>query len=288
MKKFTYLIICLGLAIATGARAGENEQFLNSLKNKKVVASNRYVTKKILVENFNQIRLMGGVDVTYTQKKGSPQVEIYTSDNVVDLLDVEVKSQTLRIGFKKGTKVSYNKLKINVSAEELTDIAVVGSGDFTLSNGLQTNENLRMSVAGSGDIKGTNISCKKLRVSIAGSGDVKLARVKCDDLETKIAGSGDIELTQVDTQTVQGSIAGSGDIKLTGNALSAEYKISGSGDIEAHNLKAERVTADIIGGGDITCHAVKSLKVRTTGSGRVGYKGNPEVDSPKKKIYRLQ
>lgn len=57
------------------------------------------------------------------KKSGRPEVEVYTSDNIVDLLDIKVKDNTLYIGFKKDVNVSYKKLEVRVSAETLNGIS---------------------------------------------------------------------------------------------------------------------------------------------------------------------
>ena len=58
-------------------------------------------------------------------------------------------------------------------------------------------------------------------------------------------------------------------------------------DLTADGLKAQKVNTSIAGSGDIKCFATEYLKVRTSGSGSVGYKGNPEIDTPKKGLYKL-
>ena len=64
--------------------------------------------------------------------------------------------------------------------------------------------------------------------------------------------------------------------------------MAGSGDLSASGLEVKSVNASVAGSGDITCHATDYLKARTTGSGSIGYKGNPkELDLPKKNIYEL-
>ncbi|WP_373725481.1 GIN domain-containing protein, partial [Bacteroides heparinolyticus] len=55
----------------------------------------------------------------------------------------------------------------------------------------------------------------------------------------------------------------------------------------ASDFVAKRVSANVTGSGSIKCHATDFLKVRTSGSGSVGYKGNPELDYPKKGLYKL-
>ena len=64
---------------------------------KTVKASKNYVTKDIKVNNFTKLSVAGSPDVTYTQKSGKPTVEVYTSDNIVDLLDIRVKDNTLDV-----------------------------------------------------------------------------------------------------------------------------------------------------------------------------------------------
>lgn len=254
---------------------------------KTIKASKNYVTKNIKVDNFTGLNLAGSPDVTYTQMAGKPTVEVYTSDNIVDLLDINVVNNTLNIKFKKGVNVSYNKLEIRISSETLNNISVAGSGNVTLANGLKTNQ-LKMSVAGSGDINANNIACtNELSISIAGSGDIQGSNITCTNLKTSVAGSGDLKLNNVSATDTEASVAGSGTAILTGTTQEASYRVAGSGDLFASDLQAKRVSASVSGSGDIKCHATDFLKARTSGSGDIGYKGNPELDFPKKGLYKL-
>ena len=163
MRKLASLITCICLIFSTTACSQSKNYSSGNWSNKKVVASNNYVTKDIKVDNFKKISVAGSPDVTFTQKSGRPGVEVYTSDNIIDLLDIKVKDNTLYIGFKKNVNVSYKKLDVRVSAEMLNGISVAGSGDIFLKNGLQTDDNLTINVAGSGDIKGSGIKCFRIR-----------------------------------------------------------------------------------------------------------------------------
>lgn len=203
MKTLTAIIVSGIFALSATACTCNSGLF----GGKTVKASRNYVTKNIKVDNFTGLNLAGSPNVTYTQKAGKPEVEVYTSDNIVDLLDINVVNNTLNIKFKKGVSVSYNKLEIRVSSETLNNISVAGSGNVKLANGLKT-DNLKVSVAG-------------------------------------------------------------------------------SGDLFASDLQAKRVSASVSGSGDIKCHATDFLKARTSGSGNIGYKGNPELDFPKKGLYKL-
>ena len=292
MKKFTTLTSIFLLTTVLSACAQSYSHHFNSgnswLGGKEVKASKNYVTKQIKVSDFNQIAVSGSLDVTYTQQSGKPKVEIYTSDNIVDLLDIYVKNGKLNLGFKKNVKVFYNKLEIRVTSEDLNAVNVAGSGDFKFTNGLKTDQ-LKMNVAGSGDITASNIQCsQEFTANVAGSGDIECKQLKAADMDISVAGSGDLKIENALVTSANASVAGSGTVKISGNADKANYSVAGSGDLYANDFKVQNISASVAGSGDIKCHAVEHLKARVSGSGTIGYKGNPELDYPeKKKVYKL-
>ena len=292
MKKFTTLTSIFLLTTVLSACAQSYSHHFNSgnswLGGKEVKASKNYVTKQIKISDFDQIAVSGSLDVTYTQQSGKPKVEIYTSDNIVDLLDIYVKNGKLNLGFKKNVKVSYNKLEIRVTSEDLNAVNVAGSGDFKFTNGLKTDQ-LKMNVAGSGDITASNIQCSQgFTANVAGSGDIECKQLKAADMDISVAGSGDLKIENALVTSANASVAGSGTVKISGNADKANYSVAGSGDLYANDFKVQNISASVAGSGDIKCHAVEHLKARVSGSGTIGYKGNPELDYPeKKKVYKL-
>lgn len=217
MKKFTTLTSIFLLTTVLSACAQSYSHHFNSgnswLGGKEVKASKNYVTKQIKISDFDQIAVSGSLDVTYTQQSGKPKVEIYTSDNIVDLLDIYVKNGKLNLGFKKNVKVSYNKLEIRVTSEDLNTVNVAGSGDFKFTNGLKTNQ-LKMNVAGSGDITASNIQCsQEFTANVAGSGDIECKQLKAADMDISVAGSGDLKIENALVTSVNASVAGSGTVK---------------------------------------------------------------------------
>lgn len=234
----------------------------------RVTGSNNYITKQIKVEKFNGLQLTGSPDVIYKQGQGKPSVEVYGQDNIVELLDIYVQNNSLTVKFKNNTSIqNRGKLEIRVSGPALNRIALSGSGDIKLVNGIQTDDNLNIKIQGSGDIAGNKISCNLLSLSINGSGDMTLNRI--DALKAEVG------------------INGSGDISLSGICKNAEYSINGSGDIQASELETENVTTSINGSGDISCYATESLKGRVSGSGEVAYRGEPQIDFSKKGLRKL-
>lgn len=232
-----------------------------------IEGSQTYITKNVSVKSFKHIAVHGNPDVVYTQtKSGSPKVEIYGSDNLVPLIKTVVEDNTLIVSIQKGIGIRNGKMEVRVSAPAVESMRVKGSGDISIPNGFSA-PSLQLSVTGSGDIDGKNMTCESLILSVSGSGDIKLANVKATNIEAGVSGSGDID--------------------LKGTTVNAKYKVSGSGDITASGLKADNVEANVTGSGDINCHAEKTLKGKVNGSGYVGYKGNPEISFSEKRLRKL-
>lgn len=287
MKNLKTIIAFVIFALSTAACSQSHTYSSGMFGGKIVKASKNYVTKNIKVSDFTGLSLAGNQKVTYTQQAGKPKVEIYTSDNIVDLLDINVTNGTLNIKFKKGFNVSYNKLEIRISSETLNKISVAGAGSVKLANGLKTDK-LKMSVAGAGNIHANNISCtNSLDFSIAGAGNIQGGNISCAGLTASIAGSGNLKFSNVSATDTKASIAGSGTVILKGVTQEASYHVAGSGNLLASELQTKRVSASISGSGDIKCHVTDFLKARISGSGNIGYKGNPELDLPKKGVYKL-
>ncbi|KAA6324576.1 hypothetical protein EZS27_026108 [termite gut metagenome] len=238
------------------------------INNQEVEASKNYVTRVVETDHFNAISLSGSLNVVYTQTDDEVHVEVYGSDNIVDLLDVYTKNGSLIVGFKKNVQVYNGKeVEVRVFAPSLDKMKITGSGDIIIASGLKTDGDLFLSVTGSGDVTGSDIRCAQLSLSVTGSGD--------------------IELNDVEVENTQAHVTGSGDINLSGTTQRADYSVSGSGDIDAVRLEADQVSANTTGSGDISCYAVSFLTARRVGSGSIFYKGDPEIDTSQKGIHKL-
>lgn len=281
MKRFVLLLSAM--LLCTSTIFGQ----VFTLGNKKVKASNVYVTKQIKIDDFDRLEVAGSMDVVYKQVKGKPTLEIYTADNIVDLVKTEVVNGTLKIGFKKGYSISYNKLIIRVSSEDINAISLAGSGSIDLANGVKTNK-MNISLAGSGDVMGKNIFCQEdLRIALSGSGDVSMQQLACNQFDVSLAGSGDVLMKDVNVHSAKVSLAGSGCVEMYGKTDKSHFELAGSGEILAAGFEAKEVNISIAGSGDVECHATDHLKVSISGSGEVGYKGNPQLELPKRGVHKL-
>jgi len=118
------------------------------------------VTKTLDLEEIDALGVSIGANVYLTQ--GDQQkVEVKAQQNIIDLLDREVRGGKWRVRLEKGT---------NLKRHDGIDIYITipGSGDCEVN----VSGSLEVSIAGSGDVKYKG-NPDKVKSSIAGSGDVR-------------------------------------------------------------------------------------------------------------------
>jgi hypothetical protein len=208
---------------------------------KKVVGNNKYVSINHKVESYNKIVVSHvQANVVYKNNPDSAGfVNIYGEENIVHLLDVSTKKQTLSIKNINAANTEHGLLMIYVYSPDIENIDITGAVIFETSEPLKR-LNMKLAISGSGQIKIRNLECTTLKVSL---------------------------------------LTGSGDVLVKGKADEASFSVVGGGEIRADNLVAQTAKCKLIGNGNIGCHATKLLKATITGVGNIYYSGNPEVKS---------
>lgn len=96
--------------------------------------------------------------------------------------------------------------------------------------------------------------------------------------QCRVMGNGSISLRNVKVNELKASIiAGHGTIAVFGTATTATFKVTGAGHIQADDLQATDVSATVTGTGAINCYATGQLSVGGVGSGKIFYRGRPEI-----------
>ncbi len=194
---------------------------------KRVSGSGVYQTETRSVTGYKGIKLSASFHVTVVQN-GNEGVTIHADDNLLPFISTEVERGTLVIKWsERSLNVSHKKITITVSAKEIDDLSIAGSGHIMVDTLNSTR--LKAAIAGSGDININNLTSDTIKVSIAGSGDFA-AGGTTNDFEASIAGSGDIKAGRMKAKNSKLSIAGSGNAVLWTTDL-LKLSIAGSGDV---------------------------------------------------------
>ena len=192
--------------------------------------SKKHITRSYQVNFFNRIDVNTVASVNYEQSKGDTvSVKIYGPENIVNLLEVNVKDTILRI--KTKTKVNFNKtnLKINITSPQLKGLYFKGVGDVNIKEALN-GDVLELENKGVGDINITNFIGNKISIESSGVGNIKIGGVtKEAHLSSK--GVGDIKALELKANKVDANAKGVGNIECYAvEAIHAEAK--GIGSIE--------------------------------------------------------
>ncbi len=184
------------------------------------------VTKTLDIASFNGLTLAIAADVTIRQ--GSTQsVKIEAQQNLIDLLNQEVKDGIWKVNFSKN--VSHKEsIKIWVTVSDIKQLSLSGSGSIIGEGGFSNIGDLALTLTGSGNIT-LDAASKNLSVIISGSGDMNLAG-STGEANMKITGSGDIKAFDLVAKTCEVKISGSGDSSVNVSE-SLEVAIAGSGDV---------------------------------------------------------
>jgi hypothetical protein len=200
--------------------------------------SGNVITESRAVSNFNQIYLLGIGELIIKQgDKESFQIE--AEDNVITLVETEVKNQILNIRFDnknwQDNVVPTKPIKLFLTVKDLSLINLSGTG--SISAGSLQATNLEIISSGAGSIEIRNLAANRLTLNISGVGG-------CD---------------------------------LNGKVSEQSIYISGTGIYNAEDLESQKASITITGAGNAIIWAKESLEVVISGAGNVDYYDEPQI-----------
>ncbi len=154
-----------------------------------------------------------------------PELNITADDNIVPILETEVKKGVLTISARNGF-VTRNPVVIDLQTPELSAATINGSGTLNLESLVLAALDLK--VAGSATVKAEGRT-EALSAAVNGSGELLLADLQVKNCSLVIQGSGRAELAVADRLTTR--INGSGEVVLQREPARLESRIFGSGKV---------------------------------------------------------
>lgn len=213
-------LLFIGLVIMLMSGTGCLDIFWGGIRGSGVEA-----TVKREVGHFDAVKLTGSpdVDIRISEPRS---LSLTADDNILDLIETEVRDNTLFIGSKKSYS-SRTGVEISIVVPELRGAWVTGSGDITV-HGLDSPA-LETGVSGSGDISASG-TVGEVDAVVTGSGSIDLSEVMAKQAEAMVTGSGDIEIYA--EESLDATVTGSGDISYRGSPEKVNRKVTGSGSVK--------------------------------------------------------
>jgi hypothetical protein len=173
--------------------------------------------------------------------------------------------------------VSGGRLVLNRLDQQQLSVSIAGSGKVRADGKA---EDVKFSIAGSGEMDLDQITASRGEMKIAGSGTFRAANVSFGELEMDIAGSGRAEFGQLRSRRADIDIAGSGTVIAKGAADDLKIDISGSGRADFGEVVSRTTDAEISGHGEVAMAPSETAKIRISGSGDVYLRSDPkELDT---------
>lgn len=212
------------------------------------VGSGNVITHEIPVDMYNKIELEGSANIVYEAKPDADAyLQIETDDNIVPLVIIRVKDNTLQITTKGN--ISPTRLVVHTNSPSLAGVESKGSSDIYLKGAIAGQE-LDIEQKGSGNVSADNLVYEKVEVDIkgsgnmtlkgmtksasieiSGSGDINATGMVANNTKCDIKGSGSMTINALETLSVD--IAGSGSVSYKGNPQITKMEIKGSGSLQA-------------------------------------------------------
>jgi hypothetical protein len=182
----------------------------------------------------------------------------------------------------KATSEYSNNRKFPVTAavtvyydSDLAAITTTSTADIS-ADAITTYSNLKITTAGTGDVKIKHLLCsqKNLELKSTGTGDIDIKSLVAKNLTATTSGTGDIEIDQAALNGYANLTAsGTGDIEIAGNAATGKFNACGTGDIKAQKLQLQQLNVTNNSVGNVKCRASKQLTAKVSTIGKVSVHG---------------
>ena len=175
--------------------------------------SKKLITRDYKVKEFNKIDAGTVGNIYYTQSTdGKTDLQIYGPDNIVALIQVAVKDNTLFLSIDKSKKVrNFKMMKITITSPTL--------------NGISFN----VQSMGVGDVK-LEGTAQRAALHSKGVGNIEAGNLRANAVEASSQGVGDITCTA--TESIDAAVRGVGSIKYKGSPTIKSLSKKGVGTIK--------------------------------------------------------
>lgn len=213
-------------------------------------------------------------------RQGSPQkFEIEGDPEFIRELEIEVEGDRLVIGKENrwmdwSWTDSRDRVTIYITMPTIEGLSVSGSGDLIGENKFNVAD-LDLKVSGSGSLKIEADATGDVEADVSGSGSIEL-QGKARSFDSDVSGSGRVRIDETIAEAAAFGVSGSGKIEARGSSREVKTSISGSGRVYAADLETESAEVRISGSGSVEINVKSELDAVISGSGSVGYKGNPQ------------
>ena len=229
----------------------------------------KVIQQDLELEEFEQVRTAGLVDVVFTQGDEF-SVVAEGNEKVLPLYEFSVEEGPLVVTTKKDKIKNIPFMQLLVTAPTLTKIDMLGVGDVMMRQSVEFFNDLDIHISGAGDIEIDSLLCDAFIAEISGAGDIEVRRMQCLSAEVRMSGVGDTDVKKVTCQEDASFIVtGAGDVETKVRCRNLNVEVTGDGEANI-KCESEHITATVGGTGNIDIEGTtKDIIVNKGGLGNI-------------------
>ena len=180
-------------------------------------------TEKRDLAAFTSIETNGAFEVEVNCQKPA-SFEIEADDNIVPLVQTEVKNGILRVSTTKGYSSS-GGIMLRINVPDLESLKSTGAGKFRVSD--LKNDNFEIQSIGAATVIASG-QTKSLKIGSTGAGKIDAHNLRADSAEVSVTGAAGVDVYATDQLDV--TVSGAGRVTYSGNPK-VKKNVSGAGQV---------------------------------------------------------
>jgi hypothetical protein len=190
----------------------------------------RKIEKRDLPD-FNAIETSGAFEVQVSCQKPA-SFELEADDNLLPLVETEVRDGVLRVRTTKGYRSSEG-IVLRITVPDLASVKSTGAGKFNVAN--VKNDKFEIHSTGAATVVASGQS-KSLKISSTGAGKIDAHDLRAGDADVNVTGAAGVDVYATDELDV--TVSGAGRVTYSGNPK-VNKKVNGAGQV----IKKEGINA---------------------------------------------
>lgn len=220
------------------------------------------------VQAFSSIRVQAPIDIELGEGP-TDGAEVHVDSNLASRVRLDVDRGVLTVSMVGQSHNLHKRSRIVLRTPSIEAITLESSADLKVLRRRQKSADVKLTLAGSGDLDWEHGDGETLDAVLTGSGDLDI-KGSFRSANINVSGSGDVEAKAFRVRDgVQLNLQGSGDVTLEGGALSVNAQVTGSGDLTVKGMCGDTLRAVVSGSGDLDADEFqcRAAFVTTQGSG---------------------
>lgn len=170
-----------------------------------------------------------GFDVVLDSSVELGVVEVVTSQNIMEYVEVYVEDGTLHIGLAKDNSYHVDTLEARLSPALFRSFAVSGGSEIESYDLIDTTDDIAIAASGGSEVtlKGR---CNGVAVAVSGGSDVDLEELEAQHVSAAVSGGSDLSVYAV--KGLEVSATGGSEVEYKGEPIIKDFKTSGGSSIE--------------------------------------------------------